>query len=259
MCLLLLSLQPDKEVPLLLAANRDEFYSRHTAPLGWWRHGQILSGRDLGYCRWEFWQKRGTWLGVNRQGAFAAVTNYREPGKTESGKKSRGLLVRHFLEKPWQASRYAAWLEQTAEEYNGYNLIFGDCREVWYFSNRGKIPPQSLPPGNYALSNALLGTVWYKTKKLLQEFQRLKYPPDAEQLFSILHDPTPAPDPEVQQTGLPFAIEKALSAVFTALPEYGTRSSSVVYWRSGRVYFTERTFNQQGQISERSFTFAYST
>ena len=86
MCLILVAWQVHPHYPLVLAANRDEFYRRPAAPAQWWPGTEgILAGRDL--------EAGGTWLGVTRQGAFAALTNFRDPASHRADAPSRGQLV----------------------------------------------------------------------------------------------------------------------------------------------------------------------
>lgn len=247
MCLIVLSFQQQADFPLVIAANRDEFYARPTAPLGWWADNPtILAGRDL--------SARGTWMGVNRRGDFAAVTNFREPGKDQKDKKSRGLLVQNFLFSG-DAAAYAKKLEATSDDYNGYNLLFGDANAVYYFSNRSGKEAAELSPGLYGLSNHLLDTPWPKVKKAKAAFAAIN-PSASEAAFAFLNDNTPAPDEEVQQTGLPLATEKALSSMFIAAPGYGTRVSSFLFMSSGGgVNFTERTFNEGKRGTDTNFAF----
>src|SRR3954467_14350846 len=90
MCLIVFGWQAHPEYPLIVAANRDEFHGRPAAAAAFWPDKTaILAGRDL--------EAKGTWMGVARNGRFAAVTNYR--GATEPrAVESRGALVRRFLE-----------------------------------------------------------------------------------------------------------------------------------------------------------------
>lgn len=265
-CLILLSYQPGTETPLLIAANRDEFYRRKAAPLGWWQGGEVLAGRDLGYAspllrlarylRLSKLPDLGTWLGVNRAGKFAAITNYREPGKENKNARSRGLLVSSFLESGRSAEAYAAELQRSAGEYNGFNLLFGDTNAVYYFSNRSDGTTVNLRPGTYALSNALLDRPWHKVQKIKAEFSRLRNPIAPGSLFEIFADGTPAADAEVQQTGLPLAIEKALSAPFIRLPGYGTRVTSVLQFKAnGEIEFSERTYRRGNARGDRKYVF----
>lgn len=266
MCLILVHFDPDGPLPLLLAANRDEFYRRRAEPLDWWPGRAILAGKDLGYFSLRSWlltllgqrsrEPLGTWLGINRAGRFAAVTNYREPGKEQKSARSRGLLVKNFLLHGIALDLFAAELVHSRHDYNGYNLLFGDHNQVWYYSNRAETAPRRLAAGTYALSNALLDTPWYKVEKIKQEFLRLHDQSNLESVFALLADDTPAPDSAVQQTGLPFAVEKALSAPFIRLPGYGTRVSSVVRFRAqGEIEFYERTFVRGKFAFERKFQF----
>lgn len=263
---MLVHIDPDAETPLLVAANRDEFYHRKAEPLGWWPDNHILAGKDLGYAslraRLSAWlglrspTLLGTWLGVNRSGRFAAVTNYREPGREAKSARSRGLLVKNFLLHDKNPADFGAILMRTQHEYNGYNLLFGDRDQVWYFSNRSGSPPQRLAAGTYGISNALLDTPWYKIEKTKGEFLRLRGQFALESIFALLADDTPAPDNAVQQTGLPFAVEKLLSAPFIRSPGYGTRVSSILrFSTSGQIEFHERTFIRGRFAFSREYRF----
>ncbi|MEI7431120.1 MAG: NRDE family protein, partial [Betaproteobacteria bacterium] len=91
MCLILLAWQTHPDYPLVVAANRDEFFARPSAAAAFWEENPtLLAGRDL--------EAGGTWLGVTRHQRFAALTNYREGGKQRVDAPSRGRLVADFLE-----------------------------------------------------------------------------------------------------------------------------------------------------------------
>ena len=87
MCVLAMVLGADARTPLLVAANRDESYARPSSPPREIEPG-IVAGQDL--------ESGGTWLGVNREGVFVAVTNRRSPPRTR-GALSRGLLALEAL------------------------------------------------------------------------------------------------------------------------------------------------------------------
>ncbi|MDH3875988.1 MAG: NRDE family protein, partial [Desulfobacteraceae bacterium] len=90
MCLILLSYEMHPKYRMVLAANRDEYFNRPTAPIAFHDDSSdVLGGRDL--------QHHGMWLGITRFGRFAAITNYRDPGLNISNAPSRGFLVRDFL------------------------------------------------------------------------------------------------------------------------------------------------------------------
>ena len=247
MCLIVLAYKQRDDYPLLLAGNRDEFYARPAAPLDWWQdHKQILAGRDL--------TAGGTWFGVTQGGKFAAVTNYREPGKEQQGKKSRGALVQNFLASDTPTAAYAQELVAAAVDYNGFNLVFGDGESVYYFSNRSPEPPRPLAAGLYGLSNHLLDTPWPKVTRAKAAFAAAD--PEKEAIFKILADRTIPPDGEIQQTGLSAKVEKALSAAFIAVEGYGTRASSfLTIDRNRETNFYERTFLNGIAAGDRHFVF----
>lgn len=210
----------------------------------------------------------GTWLGVSRRGRFAALTNFRgtvedagaaadrPSGKENRNAASRGLLVSGFLEGKSSPEAYAAELSQSAGEYNGYNLLFGTSRELYYFSNRSGLPAKALQPGIYGLSNALLDTPWPKVQKTKATLRGLLPHPAPADVYRIMNDGIPAADNEVQQTGLPFAIEKGLSSAFIRLPGYGTRVTSFLeFSRNGEIRFSERTYRRGQARGDREFTF----
>jgi uncharacterized protein with NRDE domain len=87
MCLLAMWLGLDPRTPLLVAANRDESFSRPSAPPAEVEPG-VVAGRDL--------ESGGTWLGANRHGLLIAVTNRRSPARVPDG-LSRGLLALEAL------------------------------------------------------------------------------------------------------------------------------------------------------------------
>lgn len=238
MCLILLAHRIHADYPLLLAANRDEFYERPTAPAHFWDEApQLLAGRDL--------QGGGTWLGVTRAGRWAAVTNYREAARPMTGGRSRGALVRDFLMGGESPGAFLEGVSAEAGCYPGFNLLAGTRSEAWYFSNRdGSARP--LSPGFYALSNALLDTPWPKVVRSREAFASALRLPDSsleEALFALLADRRQATDAELPDTGFGLEWERLLSPPFILSPTYGTRSSTVLACsRDGEATLTERTF-----------------
>ena len=245
MCLILLAWQAHPDYPLVVAANRDEFFSRRTAAADFWDDAPIvLAGRDLA--------AGGTWLGITRTGRFAALTNFRDPSRNKAGAPSRGELVRRFLTGRQNAQNYLAELEAEADRYNGFNLIFGDMNGLWCFSNCGEGERQ-LTPGIYGLSNHLLDTPWPKValgkSALSAALQAL---PEEAPLFALLRDDRMAPDEALPRTGVSLDWERLLSAAFVRSPEYGTRSATVLLAdRSDRVRFIEQTYLVGARPGER--------
>ena len=234
MCLLVLAWRVRADMPLLLAGNRDEAYERPAAAAQFWPDApRLLAGRDL--------LAGGTWLGVTRDGRFAAVTNYREPRNVAPPLRSRGELPRDYLLGGANPGEFARALAASAADYSGYNLLVGDRDELWWYSNRGTAP-RRLEPGIYGLSNDLLDTPWPKVEiaKTALAARCAAGTPAASDLLGLLedrHTHVTDADPAV---GLDAALARALSAIFIETPRYGTRCSSVLRLGMGHAEFVER-------------------
>lgn len=227
MCLILFAYRTHPRYRLILAANRDEFYIRPTAPLAFWTQWpQLLAGRDL--------QGGGTWLGVSRSGRLAALTNYRDPTAIKPGAPSRGGLVESWLSGTVPAQTYLEQLHCRAEDYNGFNLLLGDTEELWYYGSRAGAP-QLLPPGVYGLSNQLLDTPWPKVVRGKQALTALLDRPELaiDDLFALLADQHQPPDEQLPDTGVGLELERRLAPLFIASPNYGTRCSTALLWEEG--------------------------
>ncbi|MCX7172504.1 MAG: NRDE family protein [Proteobacteria bacterium] len=225
MCLILLAWQAHPSYPLVIAANRDEFFARPTATADFWDDApNILAGRDL--------SAGGTWMGITRQGRFAALTNFREPGKNQSQAPSRGKLVSDFLAGAMPASAYLDELSPRTAAFNGFNLVCGSLNEgLWHFSNRsagGK--PHRLAAGIYGLSNHLLDTPWPKVAQGKSDLAKaLAALPQDKPLFELLRDENIHEDDQLPRTGVSLEWERILSAAFVETSNYGTRSSTVLH------------------------------
>ncbi|MBI4987442.1 MAG: NRDE family protein [Rhodocyclales bacterium] len=245
MCLILLAWRAHPDYPLVVAANRDEFFARPTAPAAFWPEvPQVLAGRDL--------EAGGTWLGVARSGRFAALTNYRDPARNKACAPSRGGLVSRFLTGSQSPAAYLTELESCADRYNGFNLVFGDPDGLWCFSNCGEGERQ-LAPGVYGLSNHLLDTPWPKVARGKSALNAaLCALPNEIPLFTLLRDDSIAPDEALPRTGVSLEWERLLSAAFVRMPGYGTRSSTVLLMdATGNVRFIEQGFLPDALPGER--------
>jgi uncharacterized protein with NRDE domain len=243
MCLIVVGWRVHPDYPLVVAANRDEFYARPTAPLGRWPDAQeIIGGLDL--------EAGGTWLGISESGRFAAVTNVREPGMAK-GALSRGALTRDFLAAASSAETYAAQIDGT--QFSGFNLLLGDGDTLVYCSNRGG-QPRVLEPGIYGLSNHLLDSPWPKLLAARQRFgEALPRLPDESAFFDLLGDQTIVADESLPSTGVPIEWERLLSAVFVKSESYGTRASTLVRQGSdGKITVHEKSFGPHGQPLQSS-------
>ena len=238
MCLILLSLRCHPEYPLIIAANRDEFYHRPAMPAQFWQEDpDLLAGKDI--------QAGGTWLGVSRRGRLAMITNYREIQQFDPKAPTRGKLVSDFLAGNVPALDYLEELRPDAALYNGFNLILGDKTGLYYFSNRAE-DIVKLTPGQYGLSNHLLDTPWPKVAKSKTRFHQLTKQPKIEEnlLFEILTDTAHAKDDQLPDTGVGLELERMLSPVFIKSSNYGTRCSTLIMIdKDAHLVFVERAYD----------------
>jgi uncharacterized protein with NRDE domain len=237
MCLILLAWRMREDFPLILAANRDEFYARPTAPAAFWAESpELLGGRDL--------KAGGTWLGITRAGRWAALTNYRDPAAVRPDAPSRGRLVSDYLSGEEAPEACLRRIESDAGQYNGFNLLLGDRGQLFCFSSRGE--RRRLEPGLYGLSNRLLDDPWPKIERGKRGFREILARPGGpapEAFLTLLADQERPPDAALPDTGVGLAWERILSPLFIASEHYGTRSSTVLTIdRQGGVAFVERLF-----------------
>jgi uncharacterized protein with NRDE domain len=245
MCLILVGWHAHDRYACVIAANRDEFFARPASAAHWWRDEPlILAGRDA--------QGGGTWLGITRQGRWAALTNYRQPGAQRGDAPSRGEIVTNLLRTGGGIEAGLETLRANGARYNGFNVLFSDrSRLAVYESTSGR--GEELRAGIYGLSNHLLDTPWPKVQqaksRLSEGLARL---PDTSRLLALLRDSAPADDTGLPRTGLSLPWERMLSSAFIRAPGYGTRCSTIItITHDGDVRFTEWTWDQQGEMAGR--------
>lgn len=229
MCLIVVAHAAAERYPLVVIANRDELHARPARPAGWWpEQPRVFAGRDL--------RAGGTWLGVDRRGRLAAVTNVRESAPAEA-QRSRGALVADYLGGGDAAAAYAALTMASGAAFAAFNLLVLDGAGLHYASNRA--PMARLAPGIHALSNAPLGVEWPKTISATAGIaQWLEADDSLEALFELLAERSNAAPSE----------ERYRAAHFVTGPIYGTRCSTVILVDAGRrLTFAERSFDANGR------------
>ena len=249
MCLILFAWQQHADYPLVAIANRDEYYARPSRDAHWWDGSDIFAGRDL--------EAGGTWLGVNRRGRFAAVTNVREPGSMTPGKRSRGELTRNYLAASDSAENYLQVLREQDQDYSGFNLLLGDGDALWFYSNRER-RPRRVEAGVYGISNGHFDEPWPKLQSGRAALAaQLDKEIEHSRLLEILTDNRVAGDHELPSTGVTLDIERLLSSRFIRSPDYGTRACSIVsIHRDGQLCFSEQNFSDaetRGQAVQETF------
>lgn len=267
MCILILGIDADPLYKLIVAANRDELYERPTEGAHWWTDRRdVMAGRDL--------EAGGSWLGMQRSGRFAALTNYWEdelPSQnaladehpqrraeataperpssrhafTPPSPPSRGELVRGFLSPPQDTMSCFEALGRKADAYNGFNLIFGTPDRLMYFNNRKSELNGPLAPGVHAISNHLLDTPWEKSERAVQALEGLirSSQVDPDSLFSLLDTTYEAEQQRNGPHGAEVYRELARRSIRLQFPRFGTKSSTVLLLdRDGNVQFEEYSY-----------------
>jgi uncharacterized protein with NRDE domain len=229
MCLILLAVNPNDRYRLIVAANRDELYARPTKSADYWQdHPEVLAGIDE--------NMGGTWLGVNRQGRFAAVTNFREDPPDPLPPRSRGDLPIGFLKSDISGADYLTGVSERGQTYRGFNLLLADSEHCYYFGNRSGSPPRQLDDGCYGLSNQLLDCDWPKVIEGRSRLTSLVQSANKEELIESLFE-----------TLLNKGDDREFSNSFIASETYGTRAATVVLIsHGGDITFEERNFAEHG-------------
>jgi uncharacterized protein with NRDE domain len=254
MCLVAISIDQHRRFPLVVASNRDEYFSRPAARLAWWsaRPGDppVLGGRDL--------ESGGTWMGLTAQGRLGLVTNVRDGRPIDPAAPSRGLIVTDWLSA--RESTGSFWMRTALSGYNDFNLIAADFQRGECFWGTRDEAPRALGRGVHGLSNGGLDAPWPKVTMLKARMAAAVATTTsadalASQLFAALADRTLAPDIALPRTGIPIDRERQLSSAFIATPDlsYGTRCSTlVISEKVGRNLVThvyERSFSATGSIA----------
>ena len=255
MCLIIIAHRATSRLPLVLAANRDEFFSRSTQQASFWNlqpgeseERQIIAGKDL--------VAGGTWLGITRNGRFAAVTNIRDPSQPEQKLHSRGALTLNFLKSTVSAEAYCESLTKQFDQYAGFNLLIGDGTELYYANNLEDLV-WDLKPGIYGLSNGLLDSPWPKVeigKQRLKDLLETRQEFGTDELIEMMADRSQASDESLPDTGVSMDLERILSSAFILNSErlYGTLcSTAIIADAQGAIQFCEQNYDSSGKSQLR--------
>ncbi|AOV07668.1 NRDE family protein [Sporosarcina ureilytica] len=251
MCLINFHYHNHPNYKLIVAANRDEFYERPTAMAHFWEdYPQLLAGRDL--------EKQGTWLGITKQGRFAALTNYRSPVHMQRKENSRGKIVSGYLTGHTSPKDYIEGINKNNNLYSGFNLLIGNPNQLIYYNNIEN-SSYEVRPGTHGLSNHFLNTPWPKVvngKNLLHHYVTTHETLQPEVLFNLLANDDVAEDVNLPHTGIGLELERQLSSLFINTADYGTRCSTVLLvTKHDDVIFIERTFYEGKFVDDRQFKF----
>ncbi|RAI86993.1 NRDE family protein [Algoriphagus yeomjeoni] len=241
MCLVAFSWKNNPKFPLIISANRDEFFDRPSEKIHLWKSG-FYAGKDL--------RSGGTWMGFHPNGRWSLLTNYRDFSNPRSPKISRGKLVQDWLETNITPEEYLKGIQENQNLYDGFNLLVSDGHKLFYLSNYA---PEvlELKPGIYGLSNGLLHDPWPKVELAKTQLKQLTQTAfSTADLLSILKSTETYPKEKLPDTGVPLEMETSLSAQLIRMSgNYGTVSASaVVQHTSGLVQLKQRSYQWNPEL-----------
>lgn len=225
MCTVLVALKKHPKFPFVVMANRDEFLQRPTKEMHWWEGESLLAGKDL--------EAGGTWLGLNKSGRFAVVTNVRDMSDRMKAPRSRGELVTDFVTKAADSTDFHKQLTGRKAEYAGYNLLFGDINELIYQSNKSPVV-SALTSGIHGVSNAALNTPWPKVEAGRKHLDMLLSDGVNMSAEALMDDMMLFMQNEQEftvglpDTGIGEEWERKLSALYINAENYGTRVTTLM-------------------------------
>jgi uncharacterized protein with NRDE domain len=229
--------------PVVVAANRDEFYARPArGPVALLPHA--VGGLDQ--------QKGGSWMGATAGGFLALLTNQPEPVAPPAGVSSRGELVLEALRRgggPGGRTAVRSWLgELEPRRYSSFNLVYGDSDglEVAYGRNAAPaVELEPVPAGIHIVPNGRLDQPGHRKVARARELaapavaSARDWPALAAALGHLLADhdrpaleDIPDPGPGAR---FPREVLRELHAICIHTPLYGTRSASITALAPGRT------------------------
>ncbi len=244
MCILFIAINQHPQYPVIICANRDEFHQRPTQNMHFWSKPNILAGKDM--------QAGGTWLGLNSQGDFSALTNFRRPQHVDATKRSRGDLVLSALQNDKQAMQQ--YLIQNSIQYNDFNLIFGSLNNLQAFDSVNK-KFITLSSGFHSICNGALDDIWPKMSLGVTKLEELisANKLDVDALFTVMMNEEVADNKHLPETGLAVDMELLFSSIFIKSPNYGTRSTTIILQhKTGGIDVHDHSYNSDGIVEEQN-------
>ena len=215
MCILMVIHRVLPDYPIIVAANRDEFYDRPTqGPALLADSPRIWGGRDE--------RAGGTWMGVNEHGVVVGLTNRRLHAEQEADpeRRSRGMVCLEALQGRTAAEAAASLATQPPRRYNPFNLLVMDRDHLAWVAYDDEPVTRPLQPGLHILANGDLNdfeTVRLRrARKLLQAAE----PTDLPALLPFLEQVCRDHEPGVQN--------RETICMHRDADNYGTVSSTVL-------------------------------
>ncbi len=150
MCTLAVAVGVSAQLPLVVAANRDELLARPAIPPFLWPGSpRVVSPRDE--------VALGTWLGLNEHALFVGVTN-RAGAAPDPSLRSRGALVAEALRAPSAAVLHERLATVDPRAYNPFHLLYADrvsAHLTW--SDGERLHRADLAPGVHVVTERSFG------------------------------------------------------------------------------------------------------
>lgn len=238
MCTIVIAHRIHPEAPLLVAANRDEFYSRRGhAPRILRDVPRVVGGVDG--------ERGGTWMGATASGFFVGITNQRTWRVPDASLRSRGEVALGVLSAGSVRAAEDLLAELDADLYNDFNLVFGDGETLRLaYARRGKgVTLETLEPGFYVLANDRLGSKEFPKTDHALSLSRRAIDAPIDEALRILGEAMASHDlpderripPPPKGSPIPLDVVKRLQAICVHTTSYGTVSSTICAAEPGRV------------------------
>ncbi len=239
MCTIVAIKGRNPQFPMIVAANRDEFYARAASrPEIVHEQPRALAGRDL--------VRGGSWMGANEHGVFFAITNQRTYAMADRNRASRGAIVIEAL-----AQRDVHGVDELLgrldpSDYNEFNALYGDAGVLRVAYSRHGEPStevSTLDDGIWILPNDRIGSPEFpKTRRTHALVDPIAHRPWSE-LYEALarvmgdHEKPALETIAAPPPGSPFdrGLLRELQAICIHTAVYGTRSSTLLALEAGRV------------------------
>lgn len=222
-CTLAIYVRQFADLPVVVAANRDEFLSRPAKPpLLLADNPRVVGGLDL--------EAKGTWLGISEHGVVAGLLNRRTAEPPVCGKRSRGLIPLAVLSENSAAAATRALTRIDPDAYNAFSLLVADRESAWVAQNRNsKINLSPLEKGLHLITNldvddSTCPRIARSHRLFVEAGREFERSADSARfrgaLRDILAQHTTVLDPRLAD---------ALEAICVHAGEFATRSSALVF------------------------------
>lgn len=221
MCTLALFHRLLPDLPLVVAANRDEFFARPTRdPERLCERPAIVGGRDL--------VAGGSWLTLSERGLVVGVLNRRTEEPPDPRRESRGQLCLELAVQP-SARRAAEVLARVAPlRFNPFNILIADPEGAYVAQNlSGRTRVHALGPGSHVLTNLDLNDptcprIFRSSRRFAAVAEDYGRHPGRASLFAQLRS-------VLSDHQIPADDRRPTDQLCIHTESYGTRSSSILF------------------------------